>query len=230
MTLERKYKCTFCDKNFTRKTWFDKHSCEKKKRFLRRNNIDVIRAMRLFNYWQKREGLLRKGKEKTMEEFCKSPVYNTFLKLSEFTRNQSVITPFRYVDWIVARSIPERDWCNTENLEHYHAYLKSLEDPSKQAEKTCKHIKSWCEERGIASTQFFSNVKPGQAIEMVRENKLSPWVLLSYEPSVKNLLDPMKDEALHTLDEYINLRYWIDKVEKEINNTTKVREICERDL
>lgn len=230
MTLERKYKCTFCDKNFTRKTWFDKHVCEKKKRFLQRNNIDVIKALRMFNHWQKRAGLLRKGREKTMEEFCKSPFYGTFLRLSEFTRTQSVITPSSYIDWLVERDIPESRWCNPADLDQYHSFIKRREDPLEQAEKTCKNILMWCEERGLETDEFFSKIRPGQAINMVRENRLSPWVLLSYEPSVKNLLEPMKDEALHTLSEHINLRYWIDKVENETENAAKVREICDRYL
>ena len=48
---ERKYKCEFCERTFVRKTWFEKHTCDKKQRFLDRHNIVALRAHRLFNHW-----------------------------------------------------------------------------------------------------------------------------------------------------------------------------------
>ena len=222
-----KFKCTFCDREFVRKPWFERHSCTKKQRFLDRNNITVIRAHRLFIHWQRRTGLLRRGKEKTLEDFCKSPFYNAFINLSKFTSAEYVISGFKYVDWLVDNSIPERKWCNERDLDGFREYIRENEDALSQAEKTCKNIRVWCADNGIDIPEFFKCIPPGQALNMVRENKLSPWVLLGYDPCVEELVSRFRGEVLHMLYDHINVPYWLDKIEQDVDDTQKVRQILD---
>lgn len=227
---ERRYTCTFCEREFVRKTWFEKHLCEKKKRFLDRNNITVIKAHRLFNHWQRRTGLLRRSNVKTMEEFCKSPFYGAFVRLSEFTASEYVVSGFKYIDWLVDNDVPEKQWCNPRDLDDYRAYLRDSEEPETQAETSCKNIRVWCADNGVTMPEFFRSITPGQALNMVRENKLSPWVMMGYQPCIDELVSRFGDEMLFTLNEHINVPYWLDKVDTEADNVAKVRELVDEKL
>jgi hypothetical protein len=224
--IERQYRCAFCDKEFIRKSWFDKHQCAKKKRFMESNNLNTIKALRLFNHWQRRTGLLFHGKEKTLEEFCKSPFYNTFMKLVSFTNKEYIVSGFKYLDWLVEESIPERDWFNERDLHKYHEYIRRNEEARSQAETTCRNIKAWCQKHESTPMEFFKRITPGQALNMVKENRLSPWVLFSYRPCVENLTSRLEGEVLFTLDEHINVNYWLDKIKSEYDKTEVVEQIC----
>ena len=232
MTLERKFTCTFCDKTFSRESWYKKHMCEKKRRFIKANEITSISGHRLFNHWQRRAKLLRRGKEKTMTEFVRSPYYNTFITLAEFVSRVNVITGYSYVDWLVDNKVPERKWTDNEGqgMQDYFDYIRKTEDPETQATSTCKSIKDWCELKGINSDIFFEKITPGQALNMVRANELSPWVLFGYTPCVEGLVSRIGDEVLFTLDDHISVRYWIDKVAKEKDNAVRVTECCDKKL
>lgn len=222
---ERKYKCSFCNRDFVRKTWYEKHMCDKKKRFLDRNNITVIKAHRLFNHWQQQTGLLRRGHEKSFDDFCKSPFFGAFKRLAEFTTSEYVVSGFKYIDWLVENKIPEAKWCNPRDLEDYRVYLRATEEPEKQAETTCKNIRAWCADNGIEMPEFFATITPGQALNMVRENKLSPWVLLGYQPCVDALTSRFKHEMLFTLNDHINIPYWLEKTEQDTDGMAKVNEV-----
>ena len=226
--IEKVMLCTFCNKRFKRAAWFEKHTCDKKRRFERRTDVTSIMAHKLFKHWQKRTGLLRRGKTKDFEGFAKSAFYNTFMKLAEFTHKEYVISGFKYIDWLVDMKVPDHQWCWETGLESYRQYVLDTENAKVQAETTCKNIKVWCENHAIDLEKFFVTITPGQALNMVRENKLSPWVLFAYEPCVVQLTGRMDGEVIHTLNEHINVNYWITKVESDKVEFERVNNICLR--
>jgi len=227
---ERKYKCSFCRRDFVRKTWYEKHMCDKKQRFMDRNNITTIKAHRLFNHWQQRAKLLRRGKEKSLDEFCKSPMYNAFTRLAEFTSSEYVVSGFKYIDWLVENKVPEAKWCNPRDLDDYREYLRTTEEPETQAKTSCKNIRVWCVDNDISMPEFFKTITPGQAMNMVRENKLSPWVLLGYQPCVDALTSRFKQEMLFTLNDHINVPYWLEKTEADAAGVATVTKVLNEKL
>jgi hypothetical protein len=228
MKIEKKYVCTFCEKSFIRKSWFDRHTCVKKTNFIQSHNIHTIMAHRLFNHWQLRTGLLRKSKEKTMEEFCKSPYFKAFKEVATFIYNQKFISGYRYVDWIYENKVPQVQWCREQTVDRFLDYQRRQEEPLKQIEATFTHIKSYCEEKKIPTSEFFKNITASQALNMIKLNRIMPWVLFSYEDAVENLLAKidLDRETLYTLDDYINVAYWIKKVEDDKDSALFVNEKC----
>jgi len=139
-----------------------------------------------------------------------------------------VISAFKYIDWLVDTKVPDYQWCWEKGLEAYRQYVLDTENAKVQAETTCKNIKVWCVNHGIDLEKFFATITPGQALNMVRENKLSPWVLFAYEPCVVQLTGRMDGEVIHTLNEHINVNYWITKVESDKVEFDRVNNICLR--
>lgn len=225
---EKRLYCTFCEKDFKRKSWFDKHMCDKKRRFLARNNISTIQAHRLFNHWQKKLRLLRQGKTKTVEEFCKSPYYNLFIKLAEFTDKNHVVSSYQYLDWLIDQEIPEKGWCDPRDLSKYHRHVRAIEDPEVQVSTTIKSIETWCKDNDVdVPAEFFKRVTPGQALNMVRDNRLSPWVLFGYERSLNELMSRFDGtEALFALHDHINVTYWANKVQRDKDECEMVQSLC----
>lgn len=219
--MKKQWKCAFCDRPFTRKVWYDRHTCDKKKRFMRSNSIGVQKAYRLFIHWQRRTGLLRRGKEKSMEEFCKSPFYNTFIKLVEFASGQYVVSAFLYVDWLAEKRVPDFKWTDREQAELFMTDYRKYQIPEEQAKATGDNIKAWCRDKGLSVTEFFDVVSPSQVMTMIREGRLSPWVLFSYEPAVR-MVEKLDDETFFMLDEFLNAQHWVEEVERNPDDSDKV--------
>ena len=78
--------------------------------------------------------------------------------------------------------------------------------------------------------EFFKTITPGQAMNMVRENKLSPWVLLGYQPCVEGLTARFKQEMLFTLNEHINVPYWLEKTEGDSDAVATVTSVLDESM
>lgn len=224
------FKCTFCNKTFKRKSWYEKHLCEKKRRFMESNNISTIRAHRLFNHWQTRTGFLKKGKTKDLASFCKSPYYNSFIGLAEFCVKEFVVTSYRYVDWLVENRIPDFLWKSKDTLEQYREYTNNDGNISNQVNFSCNQIRTWCHDNKINSPQmFFSSVPSIVALDMIRRNKITPWILFCYPNCLENLTIRLLDnsELHHELNDYCDFHYWGNKI-KEQHIVDEVIDICDR--
>lgn len=219
VTLTKKFVCTFCSKVFSRESWYKKHMCTKKKRFQDKNNIVVFKAHRLFNYWQRRQGLLRKGKEKSLDDFLKSPFYNTFVKLSEFGVTNQIVSSYKYIDWLLAANVPQRLWYSENNLPRFREWLVENENPIDQTKATKDYIQVWCRENDMRPDEFWEKITVGHALKMITSNKISPWVLFGHEPALEGLMSRFQGEPLHILNDHVNIGYWLKKIE---NETTQV--------
>lgn len=228
--LIRTYRCVFCDKEFTRKPWYDRHHCAQKKKFEEKNNIQTIRACQLFNHWQKRTGLLRKGKEKTLDQFQASPFYKTFKGLAEFTRTNYVVSAFKYVDWLVDTGVKEPKWMDIRNLDVYRRYLRNHETPQSQVDITARNLRVWSEANATPIQDFFTMAKPSTVMAMVKANQILPWVLLGYDVSVDKMISRMSDEWLVSLDEHINMSHWLDKIRTDGRSHDEVQRLCQMKL
>lgn len=221
MPMTKTYKCAFCDRPFTRKVWYDRHTCEKKKRFMASNSINVQKAFRLFVHWQRRTGLLRRGKTKAMADFLKSPFYQRFIDLVDFAAGQYVVSAFLYVDWLAEKKIPEFQWTDREQAELFMADYRRYQIPEEQAKATVDNIRAWCRDNGFAVGEFFDVVSPSQTMTMVREGRLSPWVLFSYEPAVR-MVERLDDNTFFMMDEFLNAQHWVEEIERNRSESEMV--------
>lgn len=221
MPLLKKWKCAFCEREFTREVWYKRHMCDKKKRFMEANSISVQKAHRLFNHWQQRTGLMRRSKTKTMEEFYKSPYFKLFVNFVEYTASQYVISAYTYLDWLVEMRVPSHKWMDRAQVEAFKTDYRKFQDPLEQAKSTVSNIRHWCAQKGLSVREFFTTIKPGEALNMVREGRLSPWVLFAYIPAV-DMIERFDDDTLFTLDEFLNVDHWMVEVANSPHDTEAV--------
>lgn len=230
MILEKKFKCPFCDKGFNRKSWYERHNCDTKKKFTEKNNIQNIRALQLYNYWISLERLSKRN-EKTMEQFLDKKnvrIYKLFKRLADFTRDNYVVSAFKYLEWLCAHGVKSRRWTNRLNLDMYREFLRRNEEPAQQVQTSVENIKVWCRENNTPMEKFFSAVNPNQAIALIKQNKILPWVLFGYDRAIEQLVIRLPSETLYTLDDFIQIAYWMEKIKKDPKTTESVQKLCDQ--
>lgn len=225
--IEKSYRCQHCGRGFKRKSWFDKHDCKDRKEFDQKHEIDVVGGHRLFVYWQTKTGLMKNGKEKTLEDFKKSPLFNSFMKLCEFISRNGILVPYQYVDWLIRNDVKERDWKQWETLTRFQEDMRQQEDPSFQSGNTLIAIRSWADRHGVPMKSFFSEVTPGELVLMVKNNQMSPWVLFGYETALVELVDRLAQEHMYQINEYINISRWMGMIRANTENTTIIKQIMD---
>ena len=223
--MANNFRCPYCNKAYARESWYRKHDCEKRRRFEQIHKMDFRRGLRLFSHWRRQ--FERRGKEITAEKFINHWMYNSFMNLVKFTSDNWVITSIRYLDFLIHFRIAEAKWTNEETLKTYREYIRRNEDPISQSKITFDAINSWCNTNSVDRREFFAKIPPGTALKMVATNQISPWVLFGYDRA-RDLLTRVNDDWLCTVNEYINNKYWIDKITDSEDMQRSIQTECER--
>jgi len=224
--IEKNFRCPYCERSFTRKPWYEKHACESKRRFLARNNINTVLANRLYNYWMKK--LVKRKRDSSVEEFQKVREYKLFMRLAEFCRLNYLVSNVRYVDWLIETKCRASRWTHGYNLNNFREWMRNHEDPVAQVDITHKNVTQWCRDNNLPKKDFFKYVPPVLALEMIRENRLLPWVLFGHRGSEDQLIPRFTQDLMYEMDDFLNASHWIDKVTRETKSLDLVRVECER--
>lgn len=223
-----KFRCPYCQKVYARESWFRKHKCEKRERFDQVHNMDFIRGHHIYTHWRRRNNWLRRGVEPPASEFINSQYYKTFMNLVKFTQENWVVTSMGYLDYLIDHRIPSPKWMSDDTVREYRDHLRRTDQPMDAVKITFEAIKKVCVKNDWKPIQFFEKVGPGTALSMVTTNQISPWVLFTYDRSVKDLLSRVNDDWLFTINEFLNTSHWLGRIKASKDIADAIQMECDR--
>ena len=203
--IEKLHSCKHCNAKFTREKTLAVHMCEQKRRFLqkdeRRVQLGYQTFIRFYQLCQKME------KEKTYEEFCKSPYYTAFVKFGSFLSNVKPLYPDKYIDYVVTSGVKLDHWCREELYEKYSINLILKETMETAVERSIKSMMDWAEEKEAPWHDYFKYASLNRATQDIRDGKISPWLVLNCKTG-KEMLSKFNDEQLQIISRIMDPRHW----------------------
>jgi hypothetical protein len=203
--IDKLHSCKHCNGKFTREKTLAVHMCEQKRRFLqkdeRRVQLGYQTFIRFYQLCQKME------KEKTYEEFCKSPYYTAFVKFGSFLSNVKPLYPHKYIDYVVTSGVKLDHWCREELYEKYSINLILKETMETAIERSIKSMMDWGEEKEAPWHDYFKYASLNRATQDIRDGKISPWLVLNCK-SGKEMLSNFNDEQLQIISRVMDPKHW----------------------
>jgi len=226
MTLKsnsKPYVCEYCNTGYTREKTLAVHMCEQKRRALQRNEKRVTLGYYAFNQFYKLSAGAKK--EKTYEEFCKSPYYNAFVKFGSFINNVRPLYPERYIDYVVTSGVKLDHWCREEMYEKYAIELILKEDVTTALERSVQTMLEWASENEPAPwNHYFDHISLNRAVWHIKDGKISPWLILNCS-SGKEMLSKLNDEQLNLIYHIMNPEHWAMRFKRNPKDVELVKEI-----
>jgi hypothetical protein len=202
------YKCEYCGKFFAKEKTFMVHICEKKRRYLSRNEKHVqtglLTFQRFFDFAQKGTS------SKTFDDFVNSSYYTAFVKFGSFLVNTAPIYPERFIDYIIKSGVKLDHWCRDELYEKYISELIKIEPADGAIQRTIQTMMNWGEKNSSPWEHYFKYVHLNRATHDIKEGLISPWILLNSK-SGKELLRRMTDEQLSIIESVIDPTFWSNR-------------------
>jgi hypothetical protein len=199
------FKCEYCNKEFKKENTLAVHMCERKRRYMQREEKHVQLAFRAYQLFYK-IGTNSK-KEKSYDDFAASTYYTGFVKFGIYCKDLRIDDVPAYTKWLLQNQIKLEKWTSDRN---FNAWIKTrlkTESVDRAVERTVMFMQEWSKDSGSAWNQYFDVINPNVAVFHICSGKISPWVIYSSDKA-QSMLDRFSGEQLKMILEYIEPVYW----------------------
>ena len=220
---DQPFNCVHCGKAFMKEKTLYAHMCENKRRAMQKDEKRVQAGYMAFNkFFRVRQG---GKKDKTYEDFCKSPYYNAFVKFGSFINNVLPLYPEKFMDFVIKSDVKIDHWCRDELYDLYLFEMIKTEPVESAVQRSLQTMMEWGDTSGAQFNHYFNYVNLNKAVHDIRNGKISPWVLLNSK-SGKDMLNKFNDDQLDLIAPAFDLPYWLKKFKLVPADILLVKEIC----
>lgn len=208
------YQCRFCGKAFTRERTLSSHMCERKRRWM---NKDESASRIAFSVWLDFMKYVSPNtkKEKTIDDFIRSADYIGFVKFANYLIELRPLESDKFTHWLFKMGVRLTDWTKPGTYQLYVQEAAKKETAERALERTILAMTEWGDKTGNRWQTFFDSVAPATALNMVTMGRISPWIIYSTE-AAQRLLDRMEPGQIDTIAKHVDTKWWIKKIKQDM--------------
>lgn len=204
------YQCKFCGKAFTRERTLSSHMCEKKRRWMCKDDADSRMAFMVWTDFMKFVSPNTK-KVKTVDDFIRSPDYIGFLKFANYLIELKPVESDKFIQWLFKMGVRLSDWQRPGTYQLYVRESSKKETAERALERAILIMREWGEATGNEWQKFFNKVAPATAMNMINMGRISPWIIYSTD-AAQTLLDRMEPGQIDAVAKHVDTEWWIKKL------------------
>ena len=218
------YVCEYCNTGYSREKTLAVHMCEQKRRHLQKNDKAVQLGFYAFNQFYRLSANAKK--DKTYDDFCKSPYYNAFVKFGSFINNVKPLYPEKYIDYVVTSGVKLDHWCREELYEKYAIELIKKENVETALERSIMTMMEWSETNKPAPwNHYFNHVSLNRAVYNIKDGKISPWLVLNCA-SGKDMMSKFNEEQLGIIYNIMDPEHWAMRFNRHPDDVKLVKDVA----
>jgi hypothetical protein len=199
------------------------HMCENKRRAMQKDEKRVQAGFMAFNKFFRMTQAAKK--DKTYEDFCKSPYYNAFVKFGSFINNVLPLYPEKFMDYVIKSGVKLDHWCRDELYDSYLFDMIKSEPVESAVQRSIQTMMEWGDISQAEFNHYFNYVNLNRAVHDIRNGKISPWILLNCRGG-KDLLNKFNNDQLDMIAPAFDLPFWLKKFKAVPADVALVKEIC----
>lgn len=222
MSTSKPYTCEYCGSGYVKEKTLLAHMCEKKRRWLQKDEKRVRYGLYAFQRFYK----LSAGnkKEKTYSDFVDSQYYNAFVKFGSFLNNVQPLYPEKYIDYVVTSGVKLDHWCRDSLYEKYAVELIKKENVETALERSIKTMMEWADDNEAKWNSYFNYVSLNRSVWHIKDGKISPWLILNCK-SGKEMLNKFNNEQLEMIYHIMDPEHWAMRFKRSPKDIDLVKEI-----
>ncbi|KKN24899.1 hypothetical protein LCGC14_0890170 [marine sediment metagenome] len=204
-----RYECKYCHQAFERETNYMRHHCDLMKRHEEIVTPVGQAAYQHYSDWME----VYKRMAPPLDTFLSSRFYKSFIKFAKYVIELNIPETSVFIRLMHERDISPTIWTNDQVYALYLEYLDHKLTPMGQAKITVNTLFKLADERGCNIEEFFTTYHPNEVLQLLRERRLSPWILL-FSTQFQIMLKRCSEEQRALFEALIRPHYWRYKFEK----------------
>lgn len=182
---------------------FLKHTCRPKQRLDQMKTPLGQAAYLFYAKWM----FATKRSVPTRETFMNSKFYESFIRFAKFIKSVRIPEPEIYIQVMKSKDLQPAMWTMDDAYGFYLEHVEFHMDPKTSIRITSSVLSDLADEYECDIPEVFIKVPPSETIQLIRERKLSPWVLLK-STKFKVFLSTLNSEQMEMIEALINSTFW----------------------
>lgn len=217
-----RYACEFCNREFAKERTLTSHICEYKQRWINRDH----QGNRLgFHAWLQfyQKTSMSKTKNKTYEEFIRSPYYAAFARFGSYCVDVNVINVARYTDWLLKENVKLDVWNKDTNYTKFLIQYIRVEDAFDAIHRSVETCIKLGADESIQPNDVLRYCNTNKICHAITNGKISPWLLYQSDSGVR-FLETLNQSHVTLVLDYINPEQWALKFHREPDLTKQIKD------
>lgn len=216
------HQCVYCNKSFVRETSLFKHLCEKKRRWLAKDEpASRIGFSAFCSFWEIHQ---RSGKQQTHDTFIQSPYYTAFRKFGHYCVEVRALNSDSFVRWLLKNNHPIDRWCRDTLYTTWLIDYLTVEDVSSALARSVEYSIEWGDDTGMQPKDILRYGGVSRLVQAISTGRLSPWAIYC-SVSGQGWLATLHDTQLALVWDYLNADRWSKVLEVRADDKQWAQEI-----
>jgi len=212
--------CKYCNKSFRKLSTMSAQLCEQKRRYQQQNETGVQLGLQAYlRFYELNQG---SAKFKNYDDFATSPYYSAFVKFGQYLVQIRAIGIPQFIDWLLKNNKKLDNWTNDNLYDTFLYELLPKEHPDDAVSRSIIEMQRWADETGNPFNSLFSKCSANQICVMIKNGRISPWVLYNCDSGINFLASLNEDQVLQVF-RFIDPSFWSRKLKDYTANTEFIK-------
>lgn len=217
------YQCTFCNKRFVREVNFLAHHC---RQMVRDDEFRTPLGQAAWSFYQRWMKEHRRIVPRP-ESFLQSKFYGSFMRFAKFAQKVQLPDPESFIWLMKDKDMPPSIWVNDQVYTAYLEFLDRKATPLARAKTTIDTLFKIADSHDVAVENVFDVLEPTEVIDLLRERRVSPWILLNSTKFTQFFLNVCSPEQRIIVESIIRPVYWGKQFKSYPDDLTVMRKMVE---
>lgn len=216
------YECKHCGTSYKREVAFLNHECEPMRRAAELQSMVGQRAYQLYSKWL----TMKHGRPPSIETFADSKFYRTFIQIAKFVKAVKIADTNHFIRMAIESDLPPTMWTQDAVYSKFLHYMMSSVSPKEQVRIT---VNTFCQLSDIFdcdTADVFKHVGSSELAQIIRERKMSPWILM-FSKQFKAFLLNSTPDVQQMFNDLIRPMYWKMKFEKSPSDVAYAKKVVQ---
>lgn len=202
------FTCEFCKKGFKQEKTLINHCCEKKRRWLHRE--DRVYHLAFLSYSRFYELSFPKMKKRTYHDFMNSQYFSAFSNFAHHLQNLEMRDAHNFIDFLIKNNVALKEWTKMYVYEKFIRERNKKESIDDAAERNILIMKEWALENDTKWYNFFREVDIQDAKYLIKTGRLSPWML--FIGPGDDIFSRMEEKDIVDIQGVLDVEIWRRKI------------------
>lgn len=205
---EAVFQCNHCHHRFVHEDRLLRHRC---KQMIRKEEMETPQGQAAwFHYqaWMRAQHHLIPH----IKSFLHSKFYQPFIRFAKFAKQVRIPDPELYIQQMVNLDMQPTLWTDDRVYVQFLEYMDRKVPATKNAQITIETLFDFADALDCEIGEVFDHIDANEVIQLMRQRKLSPWLLLQSDKFKRFYANLSNEQKIH-LGTIIRAKYWSKKLE-----------------